>query len=74
MRGTVTCAALAVWLAVPVAVAEPVELQWWHAIARGGSTCLIPEASGGSGTMPTRRRPPSRSCRREPTPCYRRMG
>ena len=32
MKQIITGAALAVWLAAPVAFAEPVELQWWHAM------------------------------------------
>ena len=32
MKQIITGAALAVWLAAPVASAEPVELQWWHAM------------------------------------------
>jgi sn-glycerol 3-phosphate transport system substrate-binding protein len=32
MKRAIIGAALAVWLAAPVAFAEPVELQWWHAM------------------------------------------
>ena len=32
MRRMIALAALVAWLAAPVASAEPVELQWWHAM------------------------------------------
>src|SRR5271166_6505514 len=32
MKRTIIGAALAAWLAVPAVAAEPVELQWWHAM------------------------------------------